>query len=80
MESNSKRFILNKTDWVKIGKGLLLAISGAVLTYITAVLKIVPLGEFTPAVMLFWSVLANVIRKWVADYCEEVQPPIEPTV
>ena len=74
MNSNSPRFVLNGIDWGKIGKGLLVAVIGAILTYWTDVLKIIPLGEWTPIVMTFWSVIANVVRKWLTNYSPETPP------
>jgi len=67
MESNSPRFVLNKVDWVQIGKGLLIAIVGAGLTYLTEWLTSADLGSWTPVVVAGWSVITNIVRKWIAE-------------
>ena len=64
---NSKRFSLDVVDWKKIGIGFLVAISGAGLTYITEFLSGIDFGEFSPIVMVVWSVIANLVRKWASN-------------
>jgi len=66
----SPRFLLSKADWKKIGTGLLLAIIGAVLAWVSETL--IPLLQDSPdsAKLLLAAVLAatvNVIRKWLTD-------------
>lgn len=63
----SIRFQLNRFDWLAIGKGALVAIAGALLTYLTPVVTGLDLGTATPIVVAVWSILANIARKWVAD-------------
>lgn len=63
----STRFSLNGIDWKKIGIGFLVAISGAGLTYITEFLSGFDFGEFSPIVMVVWSVIANLVRKWASN-------------
>lgn len=59
---------LNKTDWKKIAVGAGIAVAGAALTYLTEVIPTVDLGEvWTPIVMAGWSVLANIVRKWLTS-------------
>lgn len=67
MES-SPRFSLNNMDWKKIGTGALIAIAGALLTYLTPIITGLDLGASTPIVVVMWSVIANIVRKWMADY------------
>lgn len=69
MESNSQRFVLNQVDWLKIGKGLLIVVSGAGLTYLTEVIANIDLGAWTPMVVAGWSTIVNIVRKWVSDHC-----------
>lgn len=57
---------LNKADLEAIGKGLLIALVGAAVTYGSSVVTKVDFGVYTPLVVAFWSVVANAIRK-VAD-------------
>lgn len=64
----STRFSLNSIDWKKIGIGALVAGIGAVLTYLTEVIGGINLGEWTPVVVGIWSVIANIVRKWIADH------------
>jgi len=66
----SPRFLLSKTDWKKIGTGLILAIIGAVLAWVSETL--IPLLQEQPDSMklLLAAVLAaavNVVRKWLTD-------------
>jgi hypothetical protein len=61
----SAMFKLNSVDWKKIGKGLLIAMAGAGLTYITEIFT--DLGWTTPVVVTAWRTLVNFIRKWLAD-------------
>lgn len=71
MESTSKRFSLNKSDLQKIGTGALIAISGALLTYLTKVIADIDFGVYTPVAVAIFSVLANAGRKFIADYSQE---------
>ncbi|MCK9370235.1 hypothetical protein M0R04_10045 [Candidatus Dojkabacteria bacterium] len=59
---------LNSIDWKKIGTGALIAVIGALLTYLTQVVSGLDLGAFTPIVVSGWSILANITRKWITDY------------
>lgn len=54
-------------NWKKIGKGLLIAMAGAGLTYITDTLPNVELGVFQPLVMAGWSVVVNAVRKFLQN-------------
>ena len=55
----------------KISIVILIAIAGALLTYFSAVITDTDFGEWTPMVLVFWSVLVNVVRKFIAGYQEE---------
>lgn len=68
MNEGSPRFSLSSMDWEKIGIGALVAVVGALLTYLTPVVTGLDLGSSTPIVVAIWSVLANIVRKWIADY------------
>lgn len=59
----SKLYKLNAEDLKKIGVGALVAVSGALLTYLTEAITQIDWGEMTPVIMALWSVLANVARK-----------------
>ena len=64
----SKRFSLNSTDLEKIGTGLLIALGGALLTYIQDTVTTVDFGEWTPLVVALNSVLVNAGRKFLSSY------------
>lgn len=63
----SKRFNLNKEDGKKILIGALVAITGAFLTYITETIGQVELGDYTPIVVAVWSIIANIVRKYLLE-------------
>ena len=48
---------------IKVGKGALIAAVGAALTYISEAASGLSFGEFTPVVVVGWSVFANFVRK-----------------
>jgi len=58
---------MNSTDLKKIGKGLIIAVVGAVLTYGTETIPGVNLGSLTPIVVAGWSIVANFVRKWLSN-------------
>lgn len=55
--------MLGKIDFKKIGMGALIALSGALLTYLTEVISGLDLGEWTPIVVAVWSIIVNALRK-----------------
>ena len=59
------KYQLNKQDSLKIGKGLLIAMAGAGLTYLAEVIPNIDFGEFTPLMVVAFSVLVNAIRKYL---------------
>lgn len=63
----SQRFTLNREDLKKIATGALMAVLGALLTYITSVIGDIDFGSYTPLVVSIWSVIANIIRKWISE-------------
>ena len=68
MENTSKRFSLNKADMQKVATGALVAIGGALLTYLTQTVAQIDFGDYTPVAVALSSVLVNVARKFIADY------------
>ena len=58
MEKSGK-FELNKKDLKKIGKGVLIALGGALLTYATDIIPLVEWGEWKPVIVAFSSILIN---------------------
>ena len=58
------RFKLTKTDLTKVGKGVLVAIVGATLTYLTEWAANTDFGSYTPVIVAALSILTNIVRKW----------------
>jgi len=68
MENTSEKYSLNSADLKKIGIGLGVAVSGAVLTYFTELIPSVDFGAWTPVVVAGFSVVVNVVRKFLTNY------------
>lgn len=58
------RFKLTKTDLTKVGKGVLVAVAGAILTYLTEWAASTDFGSYTPVIVAGLSILTNIVRKW----------------
>ena len=58
-----KSYTLGGQDLVSIAKGLGIALIGAALTYLTTVVTKMQFGQYTPVVYIFWSTVANTLRK-----------------
>ena len=56
-------FNLNVEDWGKVGKGLLIAMGGAGLTYLGQYIIGADFGALTPIIVAAFSVLVNYMRK-----------------
>ena len=56
-------FNLKLEDWMKVGKGFLIASAGAGLTYLGQFITGTDFGVITPMVVAGFSVLVNYIRK-----------------
>ena len=63
----SPLYKLNAEDLKKIGVGALVAVAGALLTYLSETIANVDFGDMTPVVMALWSVIANVARKFLSN-------------
>lgn len=63
----STSFSFKGIDWLKVGRGALVAIAGALLTYTTSWLTGADFGSYTPIVVALWGIIANIGRKWVSD-------------
>lgn len=59
----SKLFQLNAEDYKKIGKGALIAVGGALLTYLSETIANIDFGQYTPVVMAVWTIIFNAARK-----------------
>ena len=64
---NSKLLKLDSFDWKKVGKGLLIALFGAILTYLTDLIPTIDFGVWTPMVMAFWSIVVNIVQKLLTN-------------
>ncbi len=62
----SSQYNLNKADMAKVGKGLLIAVGGSILTYLAALLPDLNLGNYAPVLFPFFSSLINMGLKWVS--------------
>lgn len=62
----SPSFSLNKTDLIKIGKGAIFALCGALLTYIGQTIPSVDFGNYTPLVVALLGVAMNAAHKWLS--------------
>jgi hypothetical protein len=63
----SQKLSLNLLDRKKIGKGALIAVIGVLLTYVADLIPTIDFGAYTPIVVAGFSVLANIVRKWIVS-------------
>lgn len=62
----NKKYTLNKQDFQKIGKGALIAVGGALATYLVQMIGQVDFGEYTPVIVAVGSILINAITKYLS--------------
>lgn len=62
----SIKYSLNKHDLTRIAIGAGVALAGALLTYVSETITSIDFGSSTPLVVAFWSILANVARKYLS--------------
>lgn len=58
---------LTRVELKKIGRGLLIALAGAALTYLSEQIPNVDFGMYTPMVVSGFSVLVNTLQKLLSD-------------
>lgn len=63
----SKRGELNNIDWLKIGKGAIIALAGALATYLATLSGTIDFGDYTPLVTALFSVVVNLLNRWISD-------------
>lgn len=63
----SGRFELITPDVKKILTGALMAGIGAVATFVAENIQGVNFGDYTPFVSGFVAIIANIVRKWIAE-------------
>lgn len=61
----SENFVMNKEDMKKLGKGLLIALLGALLTFLEENIINIQFGSWTPVIVALNSVIVNLGRKWI---------------
>jgi hypothetical protein len=54
---------MTKEKWLKVGKGALIAIGGAVVAYIPEAINIIDWGTWTPIAVAMGGVLVNMLRQ-----------------
>ena len=59
------KFTFGRQDLISLGKGLLIALIGATLTYLASYVSNTNFGVYTPIVVAVFSVVANAVRKSV---------------
>ena len=64
----SERFRLDKEDLSKIGRGFVIALLGAALTYAADTIPGVDFGDWTPVVVAVASAAINAGRKWLSAW------------
>lgn len=62
----SKKYQFNKQDLIKIGKGALIALGGAILTYAASIVGNIDFGAATPIVVALAGILINAGRMFLA--------------
>lgn len=72
------RFKLTKVDLTKVGKGVLVAAVGAILTYLTQWASDMDFGAYTPVIVAGLSIVTNIVRKWSAPSVKQTDK-IEPS-
>ena len=68
---NSPAGYLTKYDWKSIGKGALIAMGGALATYLATQLSIIDwatMGKYGFIIAPVASIVINFLRKWVTDH------------
>ena len=65
------RFKLTKTDLTKVSKGVLVAVAGAALTYLSEWAADTDFGDWTPVIVAGLSIVANIVRKWSTPTIQE---------
>jgi hypothetical protein len=70
------RFSLNVADWLKIGKGALIASAGAGLTYLSANVMGTDFGMYTPVVVAGWSIFVNLAKKFMEASMQEPEEEV----
>ncbi len=63
----SNAYSFSKADLIAVAKGLGIAVLGAALTYLSSYFTNTNFGVYTPVVVAGWSVIVNLLRKFVTN-------------
>lgn len=69
--SASPQYALNATDLFKAGRGLLVVLAGAALTYVVDLIPQIDFGVWTPMVVSVSSTLIELARRWLTNYSQQ---------
>jgi hypothetical protein len=61
-----KSFTMDKTSLTKIGKGILIAMGGAGLTYLAQYVGETDFGVYTPIVVMVMSIIINATKEYIS--------------
>ena len=67
-KTKSPSWSIDSKGWKKVGKGLLIAVAGAVLTYLEGAIPGVEFGAWTTIAYAVNSAIVNLGRKYIVSY------------
>lgn len=71
MENSSPTLSLNGTDLYKAGRGLLVALAGAGLTYLLETIPLIDFGAYTGIVFSVTTTLVELGRRYLTNYAAQ---------
>lgn len=72
----SLRFQIDKEDLIRVGKGAIIAILGALLTYGTEYFTNTDFGSNTAIITAIWAIVVNLGRVWITKETPKIQQEI----
>jgi hypothetical protein len=64
-------FGFNKADFISLGKGVVITLLGALLTYLSSFIAGHDFGTWTPIIMTIWALVVNTVRKSIDGPVEQ---------
>jgi cytochrome bd-type quinol oxidase subunit 2 len=61
---------MSKEKWIKVGKGALIALGGALVAYIPQAIEMIDWGQWLPLVVALSSIIINAIRVYLREVSE----------